>query len=250
MSIKKKVSVSHAIQTALDNMNAQETNDSAIYKVWAIEGDRKIGSFYAYKRKIAVLHVHHCTADLPCEAVAVIGLMLGDHGCDCGLIFNRWYGSWGGGGGRAQVDTNAGFIVIDPYGGGNGHGSGGRWHIQGNHIIMEGNYHDSKITIEYLAYEEDELGFPLINLNHEDAIAQYIEYKHALRTRWFDPKYKISEAAIMDMRKEWNRKARHARAEDGDPSVSELHEVTSMINNPLSGIGIALWKYNDIYWGR
>jgi hypothetical protein len=251
MSIKKKVSIYHAVQTAMDNMNQQNTMDIPLYTVWGLEGDRKIGSYYSYKRMIAVLDTHNCHAELPCGAVAVLGLMIGNHGCNCSLQFNHWYGSWAsGGGGNIQIDTNAGFIVVDPYGGGSAGNCGGSWHIQGNKIIMATNLHCQQITIEYLSYELDDNNFPLINNNHEDALSQYIEYKHALRTRWFDPQYRIAENVIQDLRREWNRKCRNARAEDGDPSESDFRHITGMINNPLSGIGIALWKYNDIYWGR
>jgi hypothetical protein len=246
MSIKKKISMSNAVNAAMDNMNSQNTRDVPLYTVWGVEADRKIGSYYAYKKTICVLDVDHCTAELPCSAVAVIAILLGDHGCNCGLQFNSAINFFSGG--NAQIDTNAGFIVIDPYMTVNV--TGVRWHIQGNKIILSGDFDQQKITIQYLAYEVDEKGFPLINENHVDAIAQYIEYKHSLRTRWFDPEYKIQENVIMDLRKEWNRKCRNARAEDGDPSASDMREITGMINNPLSGIGIALWKYNDIYWGR
>lgn len=237
----------YAVQAAMDNMNIQNTKDVPLYMVWGIEADRKIGSYYSYKKKIKVLDVVDCHSELPCDAVAVLGLLLGDHGCDCGLAFNNIFSYWAGAG-RGFIDTTAGFIVVDPNYSVNC--TGIRWHIQGNNLIYDRNFNGNKVTVQYLAYETDERDFPMINENHVDAVAQYIEYKHAMRTRWWDPEYRIQENVIEKLRFEWNRKCRHARAEDGDPSVTDMQEITAMINNPLSGIGIALWKYNDIYWGR
>ena len=108
--------------------------------------------------------------------------------------------------------------------------------------------YDNKITIQYLGLETDKDGFPLVNENHIDAIAAYIEYKNASRTRWKSVEHRITETGIFDMRREWFRLCSSARADDGEPSESDLAEIRGMINDPTSGVGIAMFRYNDIWF--
>ena len=249
MSVKRKISIRNAVQSALDNMGGDEVRDTPIFISWAVEADRKIGSYYAYKRKICVLDVTDCTAELPCDAVAVLGVLLGDHGCDCDLNFESIFRFFAFN--RINVDATANFVVIDS-GAGSNTGttcSNIRWEIQNNNLIFSSKIELGKVTIQYLGYEVDECKFPLINENHVDAIAQYIEYKAAMRIRWKPVEYRINATAIHEMKREWNRKVALARGDDADPSESERAEIKDMINNPMSGVGIAMWKYND-YWFR
>lgn len=248
MSIIKKISIKNAIQQAQDNMGIDHNRDIPLFTSWAVEADRKIGSYYSYKKKVVVLDVCDCRAELPCEAVAVLALMLGDHGCNCGTKFHGLF---------SFINTNlsahnagSGWIVIDDSG--LGHGGfrcGANYEIQNNQLVFSNNLDGKKVTVQILALEVDAQGFPLINQNHVDAVAQYIEYKNALRTRWNSTENKITESGIMHMEKEWGRKCRWARGDDAEPSESERREITSMINDPISGIGIALFRFNDLYYG-
>lgn len=245
MSIIKKISIKNAIQQAQDNMGIDHNRDIPLFTAWAVEADRKIGSYYSYKRKIVVLDVVNCRAELPCEAVAVLGIIFGDCGCDCGLLFTNLY---------SYINTSlsahnagSGWIVIDDSGG-TRFNCGVAYEIQNNQLVFNGNFDGQKITVQMLALETDADGFPLINENHVDAVAQYIEYKSALRTRWNSIENKITETGIADMKQEWGRKLRDARAESGEPSLSDLSEIRDMVNDPISGVGIALWHLNDRYY--
>lgn len=247
MSIKRKVSVFAAIQMALDNMSKDETIDMPLYTEWAMQAENHIGSYYAYKRKIYVLDICQCSANLPCEVKAVMGILIGDHGTDCNLKFPPIYNLYNAY--KASI-ANGNFLTID-LGGENYKCVLGGWHIQNNSIIFDNDVSNiDKITIETLAYEVDADGFPMVNENHIDAIAQYIEYKEMLRNRWRKTEIRFQPYDINLAKIEWGRKCRNARAEDAEPSPTERQEITDMINNPTSGIGIALWKYNDNYYGR
>lgn len=228
-------------------MGIDHNRDIPLFTSWAVEADRKIGSYYSYKKKIVVLDVVDCRAELPCEAVAVLALLLGDHGCNCNLVFNGLYSFI-----NAQLSAHnagSGWIVIDDSGGPSYRCENISYEIQNNHLVFRGNFDGQKVTVNILALETDADGFPLINENHVDAVAQYIEYKHALRTRWNSIENKITETAIAHMQQEWGRKARWSRGDDGAPSQSEQNEITRMVNDPISGLGISLWRFNDRYWG-
>jgi len=246
MSIKRKVSIKTTIQQAMDNMGIEDTRDLPIFQVWAVDADRKIGSFYSYKKKIVVLDVKDCRVKLPCDAVAVLGLLLGDHGCDCGLFFTKAFSLFGAPF-RGSMDSASGFLVIDALSS-NISCTSVKWKIQDNCIVFSGNYNGNKVTIQYLGYQTDDEGWPMVNENHIDAISQYIEYKNALRHRWRPVEYQISENAILQMKREWGRKLRDARADDDEPSLSDKMKISAMINDPMSGIGIALWNYNDYFF--
>lgn len=245
MSIIKKISIKNAIQQAQDNMGIDHNRDVPLFTSWAVEADRKIGSYYSYKKKIVVLDVDNCRAELPCESVAVLALMLGDHGCDCGTVFGGLFSFINAS--LAAHNAGSGWIVIDDSGS-RSFGCGANYEIQNNQLVFDRNLDAQKVTVQILALEVDAEGFPLINANHVDAVAQYIEYKNALRTRWNSIENKITETGIMHMQAEWGRKCRWARGDDGEPSVSDKNQIVSMINDPISGIGISLYKFNEI-WG-
>lgn len=259
MSIIKKISIKNAIQQAQDNMGIDHNRYIPLFTAWAVEADRKIGSYYSYKKKIVVLKVEQCRAQLPCESVAVLAVVYGDRLLrhDCNSLFNDVHR-------RIQTD-NFGFptLIDGGWSDSNFWGCNGvRYEIQNNQLVFSNNFnthnfhadsfnsdHHRKVTVQILALEVDQEGFPLINENHVDAVAQYIEYKNALKTRWNSIENKITETGIADMKMEWGRKCRDARADDGDPSESDLAEIRNMINNPLSGVGIALYVFNNPWIG-
>lgn len=241
MSIKKKVSIALPIQTVADNMAMDDIRFRPLMTVYAVEADQKIGSYYSYKKQIAVLDVNNCRAELPCGAVSVLAILMGDHGCDCGTTFINIYQSYVTS--PLSMDINLGF----------GLNPGGcfvrsQFEIQGNCIVFKGNFDGQKITIQYLGYELDKQGLPLINEEHVDAVAQYIEYKFALRSRYKAREFRMDEGAIRSLQMEWSRKCRNARAESAAPDISEMEEITRMMNDPESGIGMAMWCYNAPYW--
>lgn len=245
MSIKKKVSIRLAVQDALDKMGADGTRDVPVFTSWAVTADSKIGSFYAYKPDIMVINVSECRAELPCGVVAVLGILIGDHGCACDLKFNTLFSSFNSMLSHIDFDPTSGFVVMDGVGGGSPSCSDAKYYIQDNSLVFSNKINAEKITIKVLRYQMDDDGFPLVNENHIDAISQYILYNAALRTRWKPRADRMPEGAIKDMFYEWGRKCRDARADDADPSPSERAALVSMVNDPLSGIGIYQFRFND-----
>lgn len=244
MSIKKKVSIKNAIQYAADMMNMDDFRNRPLMTVFAVEADQKIGSYYSYKKSIAVLDIHNCRAELPCGSVAILGMIMGDQGCDCGLYFNNIYSNYGL---NPISVSGSGFIVMDVLTGSCVQAQV-KYEVQGNCIVFASNFDGLKVTIQYLGYEIDKEGFPLVNENHIDAIAQYIEYKFALRSRYKPREFRMDEQQINSLKVEWGRKLRDARAEDGAPDTSDQIELTNMINDPISGVGMAMWQYNRPGW--
>lgn len=248
---KNKVSSYLPIQTAMDNMAIEDNRMIPVFQGWVAEADEKIGSFYSYEKKIKVLDVSDCKVELPCDVVAVMAIIIGDHGCECDTKFDNFYSSVDD---FTSVNVNVngvGFAVVDGGGGLNSLGNHPTYVIQGNNLVFDHKLNQGKVTVQYLGYILDDDGFIMVNDTHVDAIAQYIEMKQALRSRWTPSKeISINETAIREMTKEWHRKCRHARAEDAKPSESELLEIKNLVNDPLSGVGMAMWRYNDTYFGN
>lgn len=246
MSVRRKISIQNAVVALIDNIGLSRNAMVPVFRVWAKEGEQKIGSYYQYKRKIYVLDVENCAAVLPCEVVAVNALLLGDHGTCCAQIFEGLYGYLV----RTGITINPlnGFTVVDNSG--QCSRSSVSWNIQNNMIVIAGNYNGSKITIEALAYEVDNDGWMLINENHVDAIAQYCEMKWMERA-----KHKKGATTIQytgeEVRRahdEWHRKCALARGDDGRLSESERREVSNLIANPYAGLRYSSWLWNDPYY--
>lgn len=246
MSIRRKISIQNAVVALIDNIGLSRNSMIPVFRVWAKEGEQKIGSFYQYKRKIYVLDVENCTAKLPCEVVSVTALLLGDYGDCCTQIFESLYGYLV----RTGITINPlnGFTVVDNSG--QCSRTSVSWNIQNNMIVIAGNYNGSKITIETLAYEVDSDGWMLVNENHVDALAQYCEMKWMERA-----KHKKGATTIQytgeELRRvhdEWHRKCALARGEDGRLSESERREVANLISNPYAGLRYTSWLWNDPYY--
>lgn len=235
MSILKKISIKIPVFEFIENLGLDETRMMPLLKRWAVEADHKIGSYYAYKRQICVVEVKECKAELPCGAVSVLAWIYGDHGCDCGLLFSQCYSTQVSLG--IAVSGLNGFEFIDAV----GHQGSCRcvqvgWEIQNNHIVFNKSFPaGTKITIQYLGYEEDSDGFPLVNENHGSAITAFLEWQLAKQSRWKPTVKTQNENAIKEMERSWAQECRQARAEDAQPSDSERAEIVAMINNPLSG---------------
>ena len=248
MSLLKKVSIKIPVFQFIEDVGLDETRMLPLLKRWAVEADHKIGSYYAYKRQICVVEVNECKAELPCSTVGVLAWIYGDHGCNCGLLFKSCYKTQATLG--IAISGLNGFDVVDPV----GHSGivqpvNVGWEVQNNHIVFNNSFPaGQKITIQYLGYEEDDEGFPKINNNHLTAVAAYLEWKLARQSRWKPTVRTQNEQAIKEMERRWAQECRQARAEDGQPSESERKEIVSMINDPMSGIGlIARDLYDNWY---
>ncbi len=242
MSIRKKISIKIPVFEAVEDMGLGEMRNSPLFKRWAVRADERIGSYYAYKKNICVTTVKDCHAELPCDVVAVLAILIGDYGCDCGTTFNQVLTHVHAVG--SVVNSSNGFIIQDnavicqPL----------SWEIQDNQIVFGQNIDGQTITIQYLGYQLDAEGWPLVNQNHSDAIGAYIMKKYAERSTFKISDTKKNENEISRLNREWHRLCRHARAEDGDPSPTERAEMVALVNDPLSGIGIASWSLTNNYY--
>lgn len=248
MSILRKVSIKIPVFQFIEDLGLDETRMVPLLKRWCVEADHKIGSYYAYQRKICVVEVCECKAELPCSAVSVLGWIYGDHGCDCGLLFRQCFGLQQSMG--IAVSGLNGFEFVDAV----GHQGSPRcvqvgWEIQNNHIVFNQSFPaGTKITIQYLGYQEDDDGFPMINNNHLTAMSAYMEWKLALQSRWKPSVKTQNEMAIKEMQRRWAQECRQARAEDATPSESERAEMVAMVNDPISGIGLVNFSMYDNWY--
>lgn len=243
MSIKKLVSIKIPVYEAMEDMGTGESRNLPLFKRWAVSADERIGSYYSYKRNICNVVVDECHAELPCDVVAVLAIAIGDHGCDCGTMFQNIYSQFGHSNGTLITSLN-GYVVSDgviscqPL----------SWEIQNNHIVFAQNLHGQTLTIQYLGYENDAEGWPLVSETHIDAIAAYIQLKEAERSMWKVSVKTQSEQALKRLDREWHRLCRNARGQDSVLSESDRQEIVAMINDPLSGIAMAQWALKNNYY--
>lgn len=244
MSIQKKVSVKNAVQQAFDNIGIETNELFPLFKLWSVEAERRIGSFTQYERKIYVLDIVGCRAYLPCEAQAVLGVLLGDYGCDCGLKFINVYTFQSV---NARATPSFGFLVID--GGQVTYNTNITWRVHDNQIVFNNNYQTGKITVELLVYPIDNDGWIKINENHVYPIASFCEWMYMKRSRHKPGGRNYSLSEVREQFNEWSRLAAHAHAEDGAPGPGQIAQIAAAVNDPMSGMGNAFWLYQDPYYG-
>jgi len=240
MSVNRLVSIKVPVLNALQDMGMDIAKDVVVFTRWAVEAERDhIGSYYSYKRKRAVLDIKGCTAVLPCDASFVQGMIIGDHGCDCGDLFERCFSTLT----NYRQESVATFLVVDlPVSGQVVTLSDLKWEIQQGKMVLKNNHDGEKMTIQYLGFDTDEDGFPKVMENHVPAIVEYIMYKVAVRSR-FSPQ-KMDHTDIRFHWLEWMRSASHARSEDAKLTESDRADIIAMIHDPFIGYGLETGMYN------
>jgi hypothetical protein len=237
MSQNKLVSVKNVIVDLMDDLALDHKSYTPMFTNWAIRAEKKIGSYYQYKKKHAVLEIKGCHAELPCDCVYLqIGIM-GDLGDCCTDIFDRTCGSLLRGTSMDATFANTGgFLVVDI-------GTFAtdqtinpafgfvQYEVQDNKIIFLNNYDGQSITIQYLGMEVDCDGIPLIGENHIEAIGQYCMWKFRMRR----VRSGIDIGLYRDHKAEWERLCANARAEDAIPSDSDYRMITELVNDPHAG---------------
>ncbi len=237
ISVKRLKSIRSAIQVAKRRLGQDHDRNRPLFTAWGVEGDREIGSFYNYKRKIKVLDVE-CGKEviLPCDVVAVIGVIFGDLGCECSDVFRQGFRYY------SNASYNDGFYSFGAY------TMCTLFEIQDGRLIFLSPLPLPKVTVEVLCYETDGEGLPMISENHVRAVGQYIELQWSLRSKHVPNQLQISPQECDRMDAEWHRLCRLARANDGEVSQTERAQIVAMINDPLSGYKTATWMYNDVYY--
>jgi len=236
MSINKLIPIRDAVFEACEDMGIDTTGQIPTLTRWAIKAERKIGSYYGWKKKKAVLDIVNCKAKLPQGAMKVQYVLIGDHGCDCDDIItslNSWIGTF-------QPAANDTFLVIDTAGDEN-FSCGTRWEVQDNCIVFQKNMNGQKITIQYLGYVEDCDGFIEINENHVEAVTAYIKWKFAERSR-YSP-IKMDHNDIAKNKNEWKELRSEAMADDSEISDTDRNDIVAMLHDPFVGFGLEKGMY-------
>ncbi len=236
MSINKLISIKNPIINAIDLLGLDHSQDLPIFTTWAIDAERKIGSYYQFIKKREVLTIENCIAKLPCDAKYLQRAILGDLGCDCADLFNLTCSLIP----LSSTIINASytptsFLIVD-MGTGYTEVYGSIPHtIQDNKIILTQNLDGKKLTIQYLAYKTDCDGFLEINENHVDAIKWYITWMYWYRKRNLSP---MEQGKMNTAQQQWERNCANARATDSEPTESEKYEMNCMLHDPLVGWGL------------
>lgn len=230
MSINRLVSVDNVIVDLMDDLGLDHDKYRPMFTNWAVRAEKKIGSFYQYKRKHAVLTISGCVAEIPCEAVYLQLALMGDYGCDCGDLFRHVCSNIG-----ITIGSDTSFLVIDIPTSGNFYALRDH-HVQDNKIIFSSNLDGQKVTIQYLGIESDENGISLIGENHIEAIGEYCQWKFKRRR----VKDWMQQKMIGDHEKQWHILCADARAEDAEISESERQRIVGMLHDPLVGRGLPL----------
>ena len=239
MPTSKLVSIKNPVMNAFDDMGIDISRDVPVFTRWAAEAERNgIASFYSLRRKRAVLTVQGCVAPIPCEASFVQGAILGDHGCDCGELFDRCFS----GVIVTAMHADNSFLVVDVSENDNLSYSRIKWDVRQGMMVFSDNLNGKKVTIQYLGFDEDADGFPMVSEGHVMAIVAFIMYKYAARSR-FSPN-KMDHGDLAHFWKEWMRMCSEARADDAMLSDSDRQEIVAMIHDPYIGYGMEVGMHS------
>lgn len=231
--ISRLVSIKNPVLNALQDMGLDIAADVPVFTRWAAWAEKEgIASYYSYCKKIEVIDLKDCHAPLPCDAVYVQGVLIGDYGCDCTDLFEKSLCSLSSITGFNSDNT---FLVIDSTDTNNPFPTRVKWETHNGHLKFKTHYPNTKVTIQYLGFHLDEQGFPKVLDTHLEAITEYIMYKFAVRSR-YSP-LKMDHSDIARHQSNYQRLFIDARAEDAQISDSERREIVAMINDPYIGYG-------------
>lgn len=234
MSINKLISIYNPIVDALDYVGADRSVDLPIFTTWATAAEKEIGSVYSFVRKRKVIDICGCTAEIPCDAFKIDAAIFGDHGCDCGDLFNGCF--FPGGNWFANTSAQTGtFLIVDLDSSLSGSPGIINFQIQNNKIVLPSDMDGQKITIQYIGYQEDDKGFIMISENHTRAITEYILWKYGIRSAYSQKP--INPSLIAEHKREWFRLCRHARADDAILTPGERELIAQAFNDPYKGRG-------------
>lgn len=230
MSINKLISIKNAILDATDMAALDHNAYLPLFMTWAVYAEKEIGGMSSIT-KYAPLDICGCSAVLPCDAVEVEGAILGNHGTNCGGLFNGYWGSY-----PVLRPVVAGTFMCIDVGGEGPYMSGGSYGLvpyafQDNKLIFSAGMQHSHVTIQYKGLVEDCDGFPLVCENHIQAITEFILYK------WLRRKRKKNQADMREMDwsfKEWDRLCAHARALDNKLTDYDRAEIVAQLHNAYS----------------
>ena len=196
-----QISVKRIIGNVARNLgvdNPSEHYESFIE--WAFEAEQKIGSFTTFIEKEATLTVSQNKALLPSDLIKLIDVKNSNN-----ILM------------EPTQKTFKDDAVGDKY-----------W-LVGNYIHFV-NISDGSASIAYKALDTDADGFPTIKQGHEDAVAQYIMWRHKSIDYYNG---KVARYVVSDLEKRWYWLCAQARGNDNLPSESEMRNIASYWNTLL-----------------
>lgn len=250
MSVNKLISLNNVIVNLMDSLSLDHTKHTPMFTRWILDAEKQIGSYYQLVRKIEVLKIKGCIAELPDDAVILQLALLGDYGCDCGDLFTKFMGSAINAKViNGNIDSTS-FLVVDlPSTATSNNGFIGwgmvNYVVSNNNIVLDRNYDGNKITVQYLGNKLDCNGFIEVGENHLLALEEYCLWQFKRR----NVRSGIDIGEVRDHERLWNQYCASARADDAQPSGAEQELAAKLINNPFSGRGLKLTPMNGYRYG-
>lgn len=247
MSINKLVSIKNPVLNAMMALGLDHDKDRPLFTLWATQAEEEIGSKGAMERKRVVLTIDGCAACLPQDARILECAIMGDYGCDCGDLMDRYFCNSGTIFADQSNPNLSGFLIVDifvtgeqPYGFVN-------YTIQDNKLVFASNYDGQKVTVQYQGAKTDCDGFIEVGENHVRAIEAYIMWKN------FQRKKKKSGADFQEMiylERLWNQLCSHARADDAMLTQPEREQIAQLNTDPYAGRGLAVGMRTTLGFGN
>jgi hypothetical protein len=245
--VKRLVPVDEIIADLVDMIDEEALRMKPTLYKWAMAGDKRIRTYYEYKRKFKVETVCNCQIPIPCDAVYIYSIIIGDPGCDCEKVWRNiagHNGHWHNESFFPMLDSN-GSLVMNDYIWSDGGGYQRvhfDWQIQGDDIVIQGGHLNGRtVTILYCGYQENKDGQYLVWDTHVDPISLYLKKFLADKEQWRNfkklklNKYEMVYIGSIDTA--YHQAVRHCRANDTEVSPPQEDQIFNMINNPLSGRG-------------
>lgn len=237
--MRTKISSRSAILAAMENMGLEgRTNLIPMFKSWATRAEKFIvgpGIVTNARRKIYVLDVVNCSADLPCEALSIQNIVTGDHGCECDALMDQvgffYYDAFMI---NSIVVSDPRYYVVDavrmsrlPI----------TYTVQDNKIVFNCSDLDGqKITVAMLVLEMCENGFIKVNEGHLEAIGSFVEWRWMKRARHKATERRYSKSEIDDQYREFIRFSNYANGEDGRAEPHQEYMLAEMVHDQYSGL--------------
>lgn len=233
MESRQKTSIRQFILDACEVSSVEYLRELPLLMKWARQADISIKAPNRYQRKIKVDTISNCKIPIPCDGVYIKNVVYGDYGCDCTTMFET-LNNYTLNCSTIDLDEcyvfywqDASYRVTDI-----------SWQVKGDCIEFQG-LDDVTVTFEYLAYETDKDGFPVVFECHRDAIVHYIKHQLLERMKWKllaagKPANQVAGESRAQ-KKLYRRGIRYAKGIHNEQSLSQQEDNSIMYNDPLSG---------------
>lgn len=240
MKQMQMVSSREAVLKSIDDMGLSDFRNAPVILTWIEDAVKSIGGKYQYDISNHVLMLDCCQAKLPCGTFEIKGILLGDHGTECDLVFNQFCDDFQ----KFDIDytskdTGIGLTVI----------TGGaslkyygkvKYVVRDGYIVFDKQLDEDYITVKVQRYFTDENGFLMVPEEYLKAIVYYVMLKMAERSM-FDSRIKNTVSrGINHFQSKWDFYCRQARAQASKNEIPDQNETVAMWNNPFSGYAFVI----------